>query len=127
MNLLDILYCYPERRFLCTDSQFQAALDLFEKRAETLGQVWNEEPETRNRIFFTKGDKVAFTLDYQSERLAIEVVYEYFPVQRQLRVAVGNWGFPFEPLLSKPRYLRLLSELCRDLESSDIGVTRCHS
>ena len=29
----------------------------------------------------------------------------------QMKISVGNWGFPFEPLMSKHRYLELLENI----------------
>jgi hypothetical protein len=54
----------------------------------------------------------------------VRSIVAYSEADGTITVSVGNSGFPFEPLLSKPRYEKLLEEVNAFIVDEGIAVKR---
>jgi len=67
------------------------------------------------KVFLKRGSQVG-GFDYDSEGLEVQVILE--PSRNgDIAIHVGNWGFPFEPLLMRDRFRRLADRIENDIRT----------
>jgi len=111
MKLKEIVSCYLTKTYGCDKTTFDEVVSIFHEQANTFEADWRRFTKTDDKVVFKKGASVALTFDYSGSKLEVQVIFEYDQDERQLKLSVGNWGFPFEPLMSKTRYLELLESI----------------
>ena len=111
MKLKEIVSCYLTKTYECDKETFVEVIALFHGHANTLEADWRKYTKSADKVVFKKGPSVALTFDYSGPKGEVQAVFEYDPDERRLKLSVGNWGFPFEPLMSKKRYRKLLENI----------------
>ena len=111
MKLKEIVSCYLTKAYDCDKETFDEVVSLFSDHANTFEADWRKFTKSEDKVVFEKGSSVALTFDYSGAKLEVQVIFEYNAEERQMKLSVGNWGFPFEPLMSKTRYLDLLENI----------------
>lgn len=111
MKLKEIVSCYLSKVYLCTSDEFLQTLSAFERSAGRFEGNWKQVQISDTKTIYKKGSQVCLTFDYSGSKLEVQVHFEYIEETGYMKVSVGNTGFPFEPLLSKSRYSKLLEEL----------------
>ena len=100
MSPLDIVYCYVSDQIFF-DGDFSKLQNSFRnsgfKEKRISDTIWK----------YTRGSAFALEFNYDSEALQMQVFLEKLGSET-LSIKVGNWGFPFEPLLMKKRFKRNL-------------------
>ena len=100
MSPLDIVYCYVSDQIFF-DGDFSKLQNSFRnsgfKEKRISDTIWK----------YTRGSAFALEFIYDSEALQMQVFLEKLGSET-LSIKVGNWGFPFEPLLMKKRFKRNL-------------------
>lgn len=101
MNLLEVVYCYVSEII-----QFNADIDAL--RQSFLDNGFVEKKVGDSHWKFKRGTSFGLDFNYQnSEAIEIQVFLKLDG--EQLTIRVGNWGFPFEPLLMKKRFKNSLA------------------
>ena len=118
MKLGEIVSCFVSSSYRCAPEQFGQLVAAFEERANPFERDWRRVEETAKRVVFKKGAAVSATADYDGPVAEVQAVFELDTDQKTLTLTVGNRGFPFEPLLAKKRYQRLLERIGQFLEAS---------
>ncbi|MDP0490677.1 MAG: hypothetical protein Q7Q71_06480 [Verrucomicrobiota bacterium JB023] len=111
MRLREIVFCYPSRSFRGSRTDFEDLVERFEIKANPFERDWRRKDKSSDRIEFKKGRGVSLTFDYSNSNLEVQVIFEFDEQKNEIVISAGNWGFPFEPLLSKKRYLKLLDSI----------------
>lgn len=111
MKLKEIVSCYLTKTYDCDKDSFDEVVALFHDHANTFEADWRKFTKSEDKVVFKKGSSVSLTFDYSGTKLEVQVIFEHDPEQGQMKLSVGNWGFPFEPLMSKTRYLELLENI----------------
>ena len=111
MRLKEVVSCYLTKNYACNKATYDEVVALFHDHANTFEQDWQRFTESEDKVVFKKGASVALTFDYSGSELEVQVIFEYDSNAQQLMLSVGNWGFPFEALMSKTRYLELLENI----------------
>ncbi|MFC1800460.1 hypothetical protein ACFLYT_00210 [Nanoarchaeota archaeon] len=114
--LKDIVHCYVES---IIDDRKNAS-EYLEKKFNDAG--WKENIK-QNKKIYTKGSKLKFTFDYVGDKLEIQIILEKIS-DSKLKIKVGNWGFPFEPLLAKKRYREVHDGLIQELKEKKLIYVR---
>jgi hypothetical protein len=109
MKLKEIVYCYVDKT-LSIPEDMKALRESFEKN----GFVQKEL--SPNKWMFKRGAAFALEFNYNSEAIEMQVILEI--VDGRLKVSVGNWGFPFEPLMMKNRFRKNLEEIASQISTS---------
>lgn len=115
MRLKEIVSCYVTKSYDCRRPDFEEMLRLFEARGNVFEKDWKRVPKSDNRVIFLKGAPIDLTFDYTATHLEVQVIFEFEEERSRLKLSVGDTGFPFEPLLAKKRYVRLLEGIDRFL------------
>jgi len=111
MKLKEIVSCYLTKTYDCDKEAFGEVVALFHAHANTFEDDWRRFTNSGDKVVFKKGSAVSLTFDYSGTKLEVHVIFEHDPELSQMKLSVGNWGFPFEPLMSKTRYLELLENI----------------
>ncbi|NQZ58276.1 MAG: hypothetical protein HRT88_12525 [Lentisphaeraceae bacterium] len=111
MNLEEILYCYISKDYHCSKKTFTEIVALFCDHANAFETDWRKFTKSEQKTVFKKGAAVSFGFDYSGSKMEVQVIFEHDRQNEKLRLSVGNWGFPFEPLLSKGRYTKLFDQI----------------
>ena len=111
MRLKEIVSCYPSKSFTGNRNEFEDLVKRFENTANSFECDWKRKEKTPNRIEFRKGRSISLTFDYSKPNLEVQVIFNFDEEKNLIEIAVGNWGFPFEPMLSKKRYMQLLDRI----------------
>lgn len=114
MSIKDIVHCYVK-------SVVPAPQDMAALRDSFIENGFCEKYVTANKWLYKRGAPVALEFDYGSEAIQIQVILEH--IGKDLSISVGNWGFPFEPLLMKPRFKRQLASIVEQVNLN--GVLTC--
>ena len=107
VRLVEIVSCWEERTI--PPGQDRA---LIEASLGKAGFVRMSSSQATTR--FRRGSAVG-GLDYNSEGLEVQLRVTSSR-DGSISIKVGNWGFPFEPLLMKPRFRRLADRIASDIE-----------
>lgn len=97
MKLKEIVSCYVRERVRKPE-------DMARLRRSFVENGFTEESIAPGHWLYKRGAAFALTFDYQSEAIEIQIYLR--EIGDELEISVGNWGFPFEPTLSKQRYVR---------------------
>ena len=111
MRLKEIVSCYLTKSYRCNRATYDALIQMFERKSSSFGQNWKKQVKSAGKVLFKTGAPVALTFDYSGSKLEVQVIFEYDDGKDQMKLSVGNWGFPFEPLLSKKRYSEMLAKI----------------
>lgn len=111
MRLKEIVSCYPSKSFKGNRTEFESLVERFESKANSFECDWKRKEKSPDKIEFKKGKSISLTFDYSGTNLEVQVIFEFHEEKNEITIAAGNWGFPFEPLLSKKRYLKLLENI----------------
>ena len=111
MNLKEIVYCY-------VSDTVSLPSDLAKLRKSFTDNNFSEKEIHPNKWLYKRGAGLALEFNYNSEAPEMQVIIEN--IGNDLQISVGNWGFPFEPLLMKKRFQRNLERIVNQI--SDNGV-----
>ena len=106
MKLKEIFSCYVRKRIPMPP-------DFPRLRQSIVENGFSEEKVSPEKWRYKRGAQVALEFDYNSEALEIQIILR--DLGDSLIVAVGNWGFPFEPLMSKGRYEATLEKVLQQI------------
>ena len=109
MSLLDIVYCY-------VTATIPFSGDFTRLRGSFRESGFREKQISETRWKYTRGAVLAFEFNYSSETTQMQIYLER-PDQEHLSIKVGNWGFPFEPLLMKKRFQHNLRRIVNDIST----------
>jgi len=104
----EIVYCYVDKTISIPE-------DMTSLRKSFTGNGFVEKELSQNRWLFKRGAAFALEFDYNSEAIQMQVILEI--VDGKLKVSVGNWGFPFEPLMMKKRFQKNLEEIISQISA----------
>lgn len=102
MSLRDIVYCYVSETIAAPKS-------IAVLRQSFTENGFSEKVLSENKWLYKRGAPFALEFDYGSEAIEVQVILER--LGDNLIISVGNWGFPFEPLLMKRRFRRQLQTI----------------
>jgi len=112
MSLLEIVYCYVTETIPFVGD--------FSKLKESFKDCGYKEKQISETVWkYTRGPGLALEFNYDSEAIQMQVFLER-PNQENLSIKVGNWGFPFEPLLMKKRFKKNLQKIVDDISAFQI-------
>ncbi len=109
MPVKDIVSCWITRSLPPGNALDTIVHSLHEAGFSTAKQKGSD------RVRLKRGSQVG-GFAYDSEGLEVQVIVEH-DANGDLTIHVGNWGFPFEPLLMKDRFRRLADRLERDIRT----------
>lgn len=107
VKLKEILSCYVSERV-------PKPRDLVRLRQSFIDNGFSETEVSSQEWRYKRGAPVALEFDYNSEAIEIQILLK--DLGETLLVSVGNWGFPFEPLMSKKRYQATLARVVREID-----------
>ena len=122
MKLKEIISCYPSFTFNGSRNTYEKVISDFESKANFLEADWQRSNKTFDKVIFKKGKSIALTFDYSKPDLEVQAVFKFDPDKNEIIVSVGNWGFPFEPLLSKKRYTEILEKIKGSIINPEIAL-----
>lgn len=97
---------YIEKRF---PLHFEKAVHKFFEEYNRLAErEWSKKSE-QSKVIYKMGKQVVLTFDYESNSAEVKAIVEV--INNEVVVSVGNSGFPFEPLLSRPRYQTIADKI----------------
>jgi hypothetical protein len=112
MSLLDIVYCYVSETIPFT-GDFEKLQNSFRENGFT------EEKKSDTLWKYTRGAGLALEVNYDSESTQMNVFLEK-PDAQSITIKVGNWGFPFEPLLMKKRFRKNLERIVSEVTANQV-------
>lgn len=115
MSPLDIVYCYVSDQIFF-DGDFSKLQSSFRNSG------FREKRISDNIWKYTRGSAFALEFNYDSEVPQMQVFLEKLDSET-LSIKVGNWGFPFEPLLMKNRFKKNLQQIKGDIEKYQLLTT----
>lgn len=116
MSIKEIVHCYVSQ-------SVSAPEDIDKLRASFVENGFREKLLGESKWLYKRGASVALEFNYRSEAIEMQVILE--KIGDRLKISVGNWGFPFEPLLMKPRFLSNLSDFAAQIETAgQLSVNR---
>ncbi len=104
---LDIVYCYVSETI-----PFSGDLDRLRKSFIANGFKEKQIDDTAWK--YERGSSLALEFNYDSEAIQMQVFLKQSRFG-EITVKVGNWGFPFEPLLMKNRFKKNLERMVREI------------
>ena len=111
MNIKEIVYCY-------VSDIVEAPSDMKGLRESFVANGFIEKEISPSKFLYKRGASLALEFNYDSEAIEMQVILE--KSGKDLRISVGNWGFPFEPLMMKRRFQRNLSLIVEAIRSNGI-------
>lgn len=111
MNIKEVVYCYVSK-------EVPMQQDMVTLRTSFIESGFKEISSTENRFVFKRGASLALEFDYNSEAIEMQVILE--KLENSLKISVGNWGFPFEPLLMKKRFQKNLESISEQIISKGV-------
>lgn len=112
MLLLDIVYCYVTKKV-----KFNGDFSLLRNSFKENG--FKEEQINETTWKYIIGAEFALEFNYNSEAIQMQVFLKKID-DNNIEIKVGNWGFPFEPLMMKKRFIKNLDRIAKDI--SEKGV-----
>ena len=109
MKIKEIICCYVSDTVV-------APLDMKRLRESFIANGFKEKEISPSKFKYKRGASLALEFNYDSEAIEMQVMLE--KVGKDLCVSVGNWGFPFEPLMMKRRFQRNLSLIVEAIRSN---------
>ncbi|MHA7879226.1 MAG: hypothetical protein ACX931_05530 [Saccharospirillum sp.] len=106
MKLREIVCCYISRDVV-------APKDMNALRKSFTDNGFREKVLCDNRFLYKRGAPIALEFNYDSEAIEVQVILER--AGDQLKISVGNWGFPFEPLMMKGRFERTVVGIAAEI------------
>jgi hypothetical protein len=110
INLLDIVYCFVSKTI-----PFKG--DIASLRASFIKNGFTEKEISGNHWQYKRGTVLGLDFKYTSSE-AMEMLVFLKLSSDELTIRVGNWGFPFEPLLMKKRFIRSLERFSDEITSN---------
>ena len=95
MNIKEIVYCYVSKTIPMPD-------DFSKLRKSFVRNEFSEKELNTTKWLYKRGAALALEFNYGSDSIEMQVILEH--VDGELKISVGNWGFPFEPLMMKKRF-----------------------
>ena len=111
MKLKEIVSCYLTKSYKCDRATCGEIVDLFAEKANPFEEDWRKHTKSDDKVVFKKGATISLTFHYSGPIPEVQVIFEYDEQRKEMELSAGNSGFPFEPLLSKKRYLALLEKI----------------
>ncbi|MCP4489408.1 MAG: hypothetical protein GY820_19165 [Gammaproteobacteria bacterium] len=111
MYFKEIVCCYVSKIIPMPD-------DLPRLRKSFTENMFSEKEINPNKWQYKRGAALALEFNYNSEAIEMQVILE--SVGNKLRVSVGNWGFPFEPLMMKKRFQKNLDEITNQISKNGV-------
>lgn len=111
MNIKEIVCCY-------VSESLEAPSDMKALRESFIANGFKEQEISPNKFKYKRGTAIALEFNYDSEAIEMQVILE--SSGNELTVTVGNWGFPFEPLMMKSRFKRFLSFPVESIRASGV-------
>ena len=111
MKLKEIVSCYVSKRV-------PKPHDMQQLRQSFVDNGFSEKEVSPQEWLYKRGAPIALEFDYSSEAIEIQVILK--DLGEALDVSVGNWGFPFEPLMSKKRYQATLEKVVQEIAKDGI-------
>ena len=110
INPIEIVWCYVSKTI-----PFSGEIEAL--RNSFLENGFSEKEITLNKWKYTRGASLGLDFKYsKSEAMQVQVVVEFS--NGELNISVGNWGFPFEPLLMKKRFIRTLERISNEVSNN---------
>jgi len=109
MNLKEIVYCYVSETISMPE-------DLPRLRESFTKNGFSEKEINPRKWLYKRGAAIGLEFNYDSEAIQMQVVLE--EIDDSLKVSVGNWGFPFEPLMMKKRFKKNLAKIVNQISIS---------
>lgn len=106
MKLVEIVCCYVSR-------DVAAPKDMNALRQSFTDNGFREKVLGDNRFLYKRGAPVTLEFNYDSEAIEVQVILER--LDDKLKISVGNWGLPFEPLMMKGRFERNLAGIASEV------------
>jgi len=107
INLLDIVYCFVSKTI-----PFNSDISLL--RESFINNGFTEKEIGESHWKYKRGAALALDFKYSSSE-ALEIIVFLKLSDNKLFIRVGNWGFPFEPLLMKKRFTRNLDRFSDEI------------
>jgi len=111
MNLKEIVHCY-------VSDTVPVPTDMKTLRDSFIANGFNEKVISQNKYLFKRGAALALEFNYNSDAIEMQVILE--KKENHLKISVGNWGFPFEPLLMKNRFQSNLEAIVEQINSNSV-------
>jgi hypothetical protein len=111
-RLIEIVHCYVPKTII----GFYG--DINELESKFINAGFTRLKLNGDKLVLTRGDSIVPTFDYDSEAIEMRVIIEKIG-NEQLKISVGNSGFPFEPLLMKKKFIRNLESYVRQIKSNE--------
>jgi len=124
VSLKEIFSCYVSTTYRGDKEAFERIQQYFKDDGRATENQWKKRNADDTKAVFTAGKSFLFTFDYESSALEVRSIVAYSEADGTITVSVGNSGFPFEPLLSKPRYEKLLEKVNAFIVDEGIAVKR---
>lgn len=106
MKVKEIVYCYVAERIAIPG-------DLARLQESFVENGFVEKECGNNKWLYKRGAALVLEFDYSAEAIEMQVFLEV--VGHELEIRVGNWGFPFEPLMMKPRFQKNLDRFVKEI------------
>lgn len=114
MRWREVISCWVSRTWSCADAEsytsWAKALRDWAGRND-----WAEKPSGSHEVRFRRGARLLFTFDYAGGRGEVQARLRFDPYRERMTLSVGNTGFPFEAMLSRPKYERVLEQVDQEL------------
>lgn len=95
---------------------------VLEKASPYREEEWKKGTVEPGRAVYSKGESIVFMFNYTSPTLEVKAILEHSEPERLVTLSIGNSGFPFEPLMAKPRYQALLKKIDKFIKDTGIAV-----
>ena len=118
MKLKEIISCYSAKVYECERSTFDKSVSVFQDHANPFENDWRESTKLNDKVIFKKGASICPTFTYSGPILEVKAIFKFDSTKQLMTVSVGNSGFPFEPLMSKQRYISLMENIHKFLIKS---------
>lgn len=111
MNFKEIVYCYVSKTI-------PMPADFSQLRESFIKNEFSEKQINPNKWLYKRGAAFSLVFNYNSEVMEMQVILE--KIDNQLQISVGNWGFPFEPLMMKKRFQKNLEEFVSQISKNGV-------
>ena len=109
MKVNEIFCCYVAERI-------SIPIDLARLRESFVENGFVEKECGKNKWLYKRGAALALEFDYSAETIEMQVFLEV--IGHELEIRVGNRGFPFEPLMMKPRFQKNLERYVNEISEN---------
>jgi hypothetical protein len=110
INLIDIVYCFVSKTI-----SFKGDIALL--RQSFINNGFLEKEISENHWKYKRGTALGLDFKYANSE-AMEILVFLKLSADELTIRVGNWGFPFEPLLMRKRFIRSMERFSDEIASN---------